>query len=112
MKATGDRVKMKDWQVTITKAGAGGATAGTASLYEDDGTTLSFFSAISSGVATFDDIMITGVEKDTTKKFILKTTITSANNTLCYLVRLYYWWCILAENSEGSTVFSFWYCFI
>jgi len=103
VKATGDRVMMKDWQVTITKAGAGGATAGTASLYEDDGTTLISSAAISSGVATFDDIDY-WVEKDTTKKFILKTTITSANNTAATFAASTTGGAITAENSEGSTV--------
>lgn len=100
-KATGDDVRIRDWQVTVYDEGSGAAVAGTAFLY--DGTTELSSATISSDVATFSNLDL-WVDKDQTRTFTLMVKITDAGAAVTGFSASTSAGAVVAENSEGSSV--------
>ncbi len=113
LRAEKDSVKVTDLVVGLTKAGpsAGGATTTTVWLFDSANPSVALGSATVSatgdsganGIATFSDIDVT-IPKDTTKTWLVKVDVRSANSTRADINFTASSTGITAENSEGTAM--------
>ena len=102
-KAEKDSVKITDMNVSVAKAGTGGATASTTVYLYDGSTELANATMGTGGITVFSDFDYT-IPKDVTKTLTVKVDIRGANTTISNFTASASSTGITDENSQGDAV--------